>query len=363
MVAETMASSEVVGIAVHRIPLRLTHPLWHAAVETLHLDEVFVNVHVRSGASGWAEVRGNGEYATGETAEQVLEAYAGLANGLGPPSVLPGLFRRSRLAAMGFDVAWRDARARQEGVSFGEYLGGTPVEAVATHAQIGFGTPEQAAARATAAVDAGFRRIKVRVGETQPGLDADRCAAVRAAAGRATRLIVDANGAWTAREATDALRWLALLDVAWLEQPTRAGDDEALAAVRRVGTVPVYADESVGDADSVHRLARAEAVDGVHLKLEKCGTVDELCRAVEAARQLGLGLALGQLDCGRLGCATTTHLAVGLGVDMAELWGFAHVATDVAGPLEVRDGAVVVPRGTGLGVEVDLTDTTLVRMT
>ena len=91
--------------------------------------------------------------------------------------------------------------------------------------------------------------------------------------------------------------------------------------------------------------------------------MDELCRAVEAARQLGLGLALGQLDCGRLGCATTTHLAVGLGVDMAELWGFAHVATDVAGPLEVRDGAVVVPRGTGLGVEVDLTDTTLVRMT
>ncbi|WP_020574516.1 mandelate racemase/muconate lactonizing enzyme family protein [Actinopolymorpha alba] len=359
-------SSEVAAFSVHRIALPLRVSLRHARVDAHHLDEVFVNVRLRDGGSGWAEIRGNGAYATGETADDVLAAYAELAAELGPPAILPRLLKRSRLAAMGFDLACRDAAARQAGVSFAQHLGHRGqvpiVDAMPTHAQIGFGTPEEAAARAAAAVAEGFARIKVRVGHPQAGVDADRLAAVRAAAGPRTVLLADANGAWDVERALAALPWLVSADVAWIEQPTPAGDDDAMARVRAAGKVPVYADESAGDASSVRRLAAAGAVNGVHLKLEKCGTVDELFRAVEVARELGLGVALGQMDCGRLGCAATTQLAVALDVEMAELWGCANVAEDVAGPLELRAGAVVVPRGVGLGVNVNLTDETLVRM-
>ncbi|MEK8174144.1 enolase C-terminal domain-like protein [Streptomyces sp. M19] len=133
-------------------------------------------------------------------------------------------------------------------------------------------------------------------------------------------MAADANGGWTPAAAVAATRWLADYGVRWLEQPTPAGDLTAMATVRAAARVPVWADESVRDAASVHAVADAGAADGVHLKLEKAGTVAALTAAVHAARARGLDVALGQMDCGRLGCATTAQLAAGLDIAVAELW-------------------------------------------
>ncbi|MFE4062071.1 mandelate racemase/muconate lactonizing enzyme family protein, partial [Streptomyces sp. NPDC059096] len=225
-----------------------------------------------------------------------------------------------------------------------------------THAPIGFGTPEEAAALATAAAEAGFGRVKIRVGGDQDR-DRARVGAVRRAVDRVTGagtvvLAADANGGWDVATARAAVRWLADHGVAWLEQPTPPGDLAAMAAVRTDSPVPVWADESVRDAASVHAVADAGAADGVHLKLEKAGTVDALAAAVGAARSRGLHVGLGQMDCGRLGCATTAHLAAGLAVEVAELWGCAHLAHDVTDGLILHRGAVLLPDGAGLGVRV-----------
>ncbi|SDE68829.1 mandelate racemase/muconate lactonizing enzyme family protein [Auraticoccus monumenti] len=337
----------------------LHHPLrrslTHASVTTDILEALIVRADFDD-VAGWAEVRTNGRYATGEDTGTVLTALT--RTPLLDRTVEQGttdLLPCSRLAAMALDVAAHDAAARAGGRALHLLLGGPPTSRLATHAQVPFGTVGEAGLRAREAVTDGFGRIKVRVGGPDVDHDIARVAAVRAAAGDGVELLTDANAGWDLAQAVQASGRLAPLGVRWLEQPVRGVAD--LARVSASSDVPVRADESVRDADDVAVLAAADAVQGVHLKLEKTGTVARLRTAVAVARSAGLHVALGQMDQGRLGCAATTSLAAGLGIEEAELWGCADVdpTDDVAGPLILLEGSVLVPQGPGLGVVVTLT--------
>ncbi|RDG30642.1 chloromuconate cycloisomerase [Streptomyces corynorhini] len=361
-----MTPSGVVEVRYGVIGLPLRLKLRHHSVDTVELTEVFVRVRLADGHTGWAETRGNGAYATHHTADDIAAALAALPPvtdpvWAGPAALADGLAAHCPPAAALLDIAWRDASARSLGLPLWATLNPShtrPPGPLPTHAPIGFGTAAQAAALATAAARAGFGRVKVRVGG-DPGLDRARIAAVREAVDRVAgsgtvALAADANGGWAPDTAIAATRWLADHGVAWLEQPVAPGDLVRLAAVRAASRVPVWADESVRDAASVHAVADAGAADGVHLKLEKAGTVAALAAAFDAARSRGLDVGLGQMDCGRLGCATTAHLAAGLGVEVAELWGCAHLAHDVTEGIDLRDGAVRLPEAAGLGVRVSV---------
>ncbi|WP_218025936.1 mandelate racemase/muconate lactonizing enzyme family protein [Nocardia miyunensis] len=344
------------GYRVARLPLR--RELRHAGVDTGELAEVFVRVRLADGHVGWAETRGNGAYATGYSTEAIVAA-------LDAPgwSKLDELSRRCPPAAMLVDIAHRDAVARSHGIplwaTLSEISGKTAPTPLPTHAAIAFGTEEQAEELAARAAQAGFGRIKIRIGG-DPALDRARVTRVRKVAGPAVVLAVDANGGWDTATATEAARWLADLGVAWFEQPVP--DLAAMARVRAGSPIPIWADESVRDAESVRAVAECGAADGVHLKLEKAGTVDALAAAIDAAGRHGLDVGLGQMDCGRLGCAITAQLAAGLDVAVAELWGCANVARDVTTGLEITCGAVPLPTGPGLGLRPDLDTVTPMRI-
>ncbi|KAA9153477.1 chloromuconate cycloisomerase [Amycolatopsis acidicola] len=341
------------GLAVAGLPLR--RQLRHAGIDTGELTEVFLRVLLEDGHVGWAETRGNGAYATGCSTEVIVAALS--TPGWHDPARLA---RRCPPAAMLVDIARRDAHARAAGIPLWATLSEKPAPAsLPTHAAIAFGTEDQAGELADAAVRAGFGRIKIRIGG-DPEVDRARVARVREIAGPPVVLAVDANGGWDTATAIEATRWLAELGVAWFEQPVK--DLVSMAAVRAASPVPLWADESVRDAESVRAVAELGAADGVHLKLEKAGTVDELAAAIGTARRHGLDVGLGQMDCGRLGCATTAHLAAGLHVEVAELWGCAHLEHDVTPGLELRDGAVPLPGGPGLGLRPELEITTPMRI-
>ncbi|WP_345649480.1 mandelate racemase/muconate lactonizing enzyme family protein [Streptomyces tremellae] len=352
------------------VALPLRRRLRHTTADTGELVQVVLRLVLADGSVGWAETRGNGAYATHHTTESIVAALAALPAVTAPdwrdPAALAASVGRScPPAAMLLDVAHRDAAARARGVPLALALraefGGAAREtgvpcSLPTHAAVPFGSPKEAAELTEDAAASGFRRVKIRVGGDL-GLDSARIAAARTAADRVAGpgtvvLAADANGGWDPDTALAAAPWLARYKVAWLEQPTAPGELAALARVRSESPVPVWADEDVRDAADVCRIADAGAADGVHLKLEKAGTVTALAEAVRVARRRGLDVALGQMDCGRLGCATTVHLAAGLGLTVAELWGCANVDRDAAAGLELRGGAVVVPTAPGLGVEV-----------
>jgi L-alanine-DL-glutamate epimerase-like enolase superfamily enzyme len=334
------------------VSLPLAARLRHAGTDVAALTSVLVEVELSDGIRGHAEVRANGAYATREDEAVIVPALRALRpEGKTVCEIDDELAARSRLARMALDVATWDALARRVELPLYQMWNSAAahVDSVRTHAQIGFGDSDTAAESARSFVAAGFDRLKIRVGGPDMATDIGRVHTIRQAVGPAIELIVDANGAWTYDTAAAAIDALADIGVTWVEQPVMAIED--MARLRRHAAVPIYADESARDSESVERLAAAGAADGVHLKLEKCGTARLLFQTAAAARANGLKIALGQMDQGQLGCAVTTHLAVALELDRAELWGWASIARDVTDAMEMHHGCVAVPVGPGNGIE------------
>lgn len=328
-------------------PLPLARELHHSRARADVLEAVVCRVVV-DGSTGVAEVRGNAAYGTGETTADIVRALAATARrDVTVRDAVGSAGGMSRLAGLVVDLAAWDARARGAGLPLARLLSPAALDRVATHGQIPFGSIAEAESRAAGFLDAGLERIKMRVGGEDTHLDLARVSAVRALSA-SVDISVDANGAWTADAARAACRELAALGVVWVEQPT--ADLAGLRAVRRDGAVRVRADESTRDADDAALLA--ESADGVHLKLEKSGTIIALAAAVADARDAGLDVALGQFDQGRLGCAATLHVAAALGFAKAELWGFADVQADIAAGIELAGPGFAVPDRPGLGVDL-----------
>lgn len=350
--ARSHADGRIESIEWAVAALPLARELHHSRARAAMLEAVVCRVVV-DGSTGVAEVRGNAAYGTGETTADIVRALTATARrdvataGTSVADFVGSAGGMSRLAALVVDLAAWDARARGGSLSLARLLSPTALDRVATHGQIPFGSIAEAESRAAGFLEAGLERIKMRVGGDDTHLDLARVSAVRALSA-SVDISVDANGAWTADAARAACRDLATLGVVWVEQPT--ADLAGLRAVRRDGAVRVRADESTRDVGDAALLA--ESADGVHLKLEKSGTVVALAAAVADAREAGLDVALGQFDQGRLGCAATLHVAAALGFAKAELWGFADVATDIAAGIELVGPGFAVPDRPGLGVDL-----------
>ena len=348
----------VTGIRAWSVSLPLRHRLLHATADVSALTSVLVEVQLADGVWGRAEVRSNGAYATGEDEAVIAGALVDVpAEGRSVAELGDEVSRLSRLARMAVDTAAWDALARRTGLPL--YRVWNPAAAltdsVRTHAPIGFGDVDAAVHLARSYAAAGFDRFKIRVGVPDLATDVARVRAIRTAAGPEVEFILDANGGWTYDTAAAAIEAFADMGVAWIEQPVMSASD--LARLHKDSVLALYADESARDPESVASLAGA--VDGVHLKLEKCGTAARLLQTVAVAEANGLKVALGQMDQGQLGCAVTTHLAAALELDRAELWGWAGITRDVTDTMVLRDGLVSVPKGAGNGI--DSIDTTFAR--
>ena len=201
-----------------------------------------------------------------------------------------------------------------------------------------------AARAAAAAVRAGFRTIKLKVGV---GDDAGRVAAVRAAIGQSVAIRLDANGAWTVEQAVPALRSLAPAGIECCEEPVHGV--AGLAAVREAlgGEVAIAMDESGAEPGAVE----SGACDLVCLKVAARGGVRRVWEAAQQARDAGSGVYLASTYDGPVGIAAGLHAAAALGPDIPAC-GLATLGLfeDAPDPFPVRDGRIEVPRGPGLGV-------------
>src|SRR5919197_6490707 len=93
--------------------------------------------------------------------------------------------------------------------------------------------------------------------------------------------------------------------VEFVEQPLRPDDLEGIAAVRRQGVLPVVVDESCIVAADVARLAGA--VDGINIKLAKCGSLREALRMIATARAHDMLVMVGCMIETSLGITAAAH--------------------------------------------------------
>src|SRR4051794_31755443 len=181
------------------------------------------------------------------------------------------------------DCALLDLEAKAGGKRGWELLGRAAPRACTTAFTISLGAPD---AMAAATAKAAHRPLlKIKLGGDG---DAERIAAVRKEAPE-SELIVDANEGWTPANLEHNLAACAAVGVTLVEQPLPAGQDEALARIRRA--VAVCADESVHDRASLESLR--ERYDAVNIKLDKAGGLTEALALADAAQALGFEIMVG----------------------------------------------------------------------
>jgi L-alanine-DL-glutamate epimerase-like enolase superfamily enzyme len=229
------------------------------------------------------------------------------------------------------DCALWDWEAKRAGASAASLAGVPPLRPVTTAYTISLGAPEEMAAKAAAAARA-MPLLKLKLGGAG---DAARLRAVRAAC-PGTRLVADANEAWTADLLPELMAAAAEARIELVEQPLPAGADAALAEVRR--TVPVCADESLHTRAGLAGLA--QRYDAVNIKLDKAGGLTEALALAAAARAAGLMIMIGCMVATSLAMAPALLLAQT--ADWVDLDGPLLLARDRQ-PGLVYDGALVYP--------------------
>ncbi|MBI2752698.1 MAG: mandelate racemase [Betaproteobacteria bacterium] len=192
---------------------------------------------------------------------------------------------------------------------------------------------------------AGYRTVKIKVGIDVANDIAHVKAAQNVVRGRAA-IRIDANQGYSAEEGVAFARALDPAGIELFEQPCAAGDWEAHLAVARASSVPMMLDESIYGLDDIERAAELGAASFVKLKLMKLGTLDDLVRALERIRSLGMKPVLGNgvacdLGCWMEACVAARHID-----NAGEMNGFLKARTQLlTEPLQLRDGALRLTPG------------------
>ncbi|MET8173929.1 enolase C-terminal domain-like protein [Streptomyces clavifer] len=340
-------------VTQHTVRLVLTEPLRISRSTMAARDAVRLTV-THEGLSGHGEAVTSVFYGLDTPALQRLLTGAAecLARFPGPETALHAL-RVGELTApdtpaavtAAVEAALLDLVGKRTATAVHRFLGSAVAPRVATARTISLTSPGRAAAHARRLAGAGFSVIKIKAGDRDEEADLDRVRAVHAAAPEA-RLLLDPNGAWTAGQARALLPRFAELGVEAVEQPLAPGDPEALARLAARSPLPVIADEDAVTYEDACRLAGR--VQGINVKLAKCGGVHAALRIAALIEGSGTDLMLGCLTASTLGIAPAVHIA-----DRArwtDLDGHLLLAHDPWSGIGGGDGFVSASAQPGLGV-------------
>jgi L-alanine-DL-glutamate epimerase-like enolase superfamily enzyme len=210
----------------------------------------------------------------------------------------------SAIAAV--DLALWDLKARMLGQPLCRLLG-MQRDAVPIYGSGGFTsyTDEQLADQLGGWVHSdGIPRVKMKVGTSWGSAgprDIERVARVRAEIGDRAELFVDANGAYTRKQAVRIERAFRDCGVTWFEEPVSSDDLAGLREVRAAITSDVAAGEYGYDVRYFDRMCSAGAVDVLQADVSRCAGITEWLRVAAIAAAHGLEIS-GH-------CAQSLHVA------------------------------------------------------
>ena len=333
------------------------------------LEYVLVRIETDDGSVGWGEAQVDIGF-FGSTLEDVLSS---VNDYLGPQLVghdpadrahhLARVdFRGHSCARAGIDMALHDLLGRAWGASVAALLGGRRTDRIDVSIEVAGGSPSAMAAECVRLVGLGVREFKAKIGG-RPDEDADRLRAIRDAVGPGVRLRADANQGYDPKEAIRFCRLVERDDlrVGLLEQPVAAHDLEGMALVRVSVETPICADEACYGPSDALRIVRAGAADVLNVKIGKAGGLLQAAKIAAIAEAAGVRCVLGTAFGTGLEIAAKLHLAAALPnvVDAVEFTEISLHGSLLRGPwgdaltLPLVDGALPVPTGPGLGVELD----------
>lgn len=346
---------------LREIPLTLARPFRSSAGTVTHRRVLLLTLEA-DGAVGWSECVAPGTphytYETVDTAWHVLTDFV-LPRAIGldvsdPGSVLAAAaeVRGHPMAKAAVEMAAWDAAAKRRGESLAAWLGGTR-SSVSVGVSLGMEADPGALGDVVEGhLAAGYRRVKVKI---EPGRDVDVLSALRERFPD-LELWADANSAYGPDD-VEALGALDGLGLGLLEEPIAPGDLVAYARLQERLATPLCLDESVqsvGDAAAALELGSCRTLN---LKPGRVGGHTASLRICELLESSGVSIWCGgmlETGIGRAhNVALASHAAFTLPGDISA--SRRYWERDLVSPeFDVVDGAMAVPTGPGIGVEVDV---------
>ena len=303
-------------VAFHTLYLKKRFPLRISRGEILGGENLFVAV-TDGALTGWGEMAPSAS----EGAADVAEGRAQLEDfcTLGLTGAIHDIWVRAHASGVGacalaaLDMALWDLRAKQAGMPLYRLLG-LARRGVVSSLTVGINPPDVVRERVPLLLARGAKALKIKLGNTD-GVEADKAmfAAVHETAkGSGAALRVDANGGWSLADARQMMGWLAARGVEYIEQPLVEGAEDQLPELFKTRALPIFVDESCRFSNDIPRFAHC--VDGVNLKLMKCGGITEALRIVATARAHGLKTMIG--------CMGESSVAIAAGASLSALFDY-----------------------------------------
>ncbi|MBN1888602.1 MAG: dipeptide epimerase [Thermoflexales bacterium] len=335
------------------------HTAYRASTDRVQL--VFVRVETRRQADHAWGCAAFDPALTGETLEsvtQACQACAERARDLNPLNTEYALAEIASLteglpsARCAFDMIFHDLLGLAAGLPLYRLLGGYR-NRIQTSVTVSLAGVQETVEEASARASLGFRMLKIK-GGLDPEEDVRRVQAVHNALPGLT-LRLDADQGYSVRQALDVARALEG-ELEMLEQPTPAGDLDAMSEVARHSPVPILASQSLREPPSALEIASRRAAHGLNVKLSTCGGLS-CARQVDAiARAARLSVMVGCLHEPALLIAAGLGLALSSpNVRYADLDGHFDLLNDPTRPgFRFEDGWLIAGEEPGLGCAVDL---------
>lgn len=318
------------------------------------LDELRLTVRQDGALAGIGASRVNVQYLTGIDPELLVSEALLLATAIdwrtAPASWIEAGEAAHAPVRMLFEMAARDAAARDAGVPLSVALGGPMAATTPTNQTLFWCDDETLQARAENFAARGFLDQKLRVGVGAVAGDLRRFALLRSTLGADATLSVDANGRWDMETARRFMAEAVPLGLTCCEQPLSPENRDGLAALAAASRVPIMLDESLDSMDAIAWLATTRAAPQAHLKLAKLGGLNRLVAAARTLHTAGIGVMVGQMNEGVPSTLAAAHAAIAVGAAWRELYGADGLANDPAGRLRYADGLLHLPPGPGLGI-------------
>jgi L-Ala-D/L-Glu epimerase len=330
------------------VTLRTRNPFIIARGGSSEYRVVRVTLTAEDGATGWGEAAPSAFY--GETADTVVDVLPLLGAALGGADgwslealehALAKAIRFNGSARAAVSGALHDMMGKRLGVPVHKLWGLDPAASPPTSFTIGI-APDEKTLRQRVADAAPYPVLKIKLGTVWD----ERIVRVVRELAPDKVLRVDANAAWTPKSTLRIVPLLQELGVEFVEQPLPPEDLDGLRFVRDRSALPIVADESCLVAADIPKLAGV--VDGINIKLAKCGGLREALRMIATARAHDMLVMAGCMIESSLGITAACQFAPLL--DCADFDGAALVSNDPYVGATIDGGVIRLPDGAGLGV-------------
>ncbi|SUZ73636.1 uncharacterized protein METZ01_LOCUS26490 [marine metagenome] len=343
-------------IKFHKVNLKKKFPLQISRGIHSESQNVFIEL-IEDGITAWGE-SAPGKTEGASSAIQVEESLVKLIEeGIEGLSIYDVYQKGKELktppcALAALDIALWDLKAKKANLQLNDLLG-IPKPSTPTSITVGINPPEVVKERVELILkNEQVRALKIKLGSPN-GIDYDKeiySQVLESTKSSKISIRVDANGGWALDDAKEMIKWLSERNAEYIEQPLSEGNEDQLKFLFKGRSLPIFVDESCRFSEDIPRLANF--VDGVNLKLMKCGGITEALRILNTARSFGLKTMIG--------CMSESSVSISAGasltgiIDYVDLDSHYNLFPDPSSGAVMINGVTMTNNGNGHGANLNI---------